>query len=145
MTRLINELWRPMTLSPAKEVRRAYLRPGHPRPVTPSTCSRQHVARPSFASPRPWHSGCSNGKPERARKEPNMKAQSQWALPIAVLALGLGLALSTDPLDAQQQNLLSAAKTSMPPALDGSVDAAWRSAPALTVKAVGGKNLPAGT
>ena len=69
----------------------------------------------------------------------------RWLAPVMVLTAGIGLALVAGPLDAQQKNILVAAKVAAPPALDGAMDAAWNAAAALTVKAVGGKNLPGGS
>ncbi len=74
-----------------------------------------------------------------------MKRNSRWILPAMLLLAGTGLAFLAGPLDAQQKNILMATKVVAPPALDGTMDAAWNAAPALTVKAVGGKNLPGGT
>jgi hypothetical protein len=37
-----------------------------------------------------------------------------------------------------QPNTLKAKKTEAAPALDGSMDAAWKASPAMTVKGVGG-------
>jgi len=70
-----------------------------------------------------------------------------WTLivPAVMLALGVGLAFVAGPLDAQQKNILVAKKAAAAPALDGSMDATWNAAPPLTVKVVGGKNLPGGS
>jgi hypothetical protein len=62
-----------------------------------------------------------------------------------MLAVGIGLVFVGGPLDAQPKNILTATKVTAPPALDGTVDTAWNGAPPLTVKAVGGKNLPGGS
>lgn len=64
---------------------------------------------------------------------------------VTLAVAGLALALLAGPLDAQQKNVLGARRVTAAPALDGSLDAAWSSAPALTVKAVGGRNLPGGS
>jgi hypothetical protein len=74
-----------------------------------------------------------------------MKRSWTWLLPALLLAAGIGLGLVAGPLDAQQKNILVAKKAPAPPALDGTMDAAWQAAEPLTVKAVGGKNLPGGS
>ena len=74
-----------------------------------------------------------------------MKSSWKWMLLGMVLTAAIGLGLLAGPLDAQSKNALLAAKVTAAPALDGTVDAAWSAAPALTVKAVGGKNLPGGS
>jgi len=61
-----------------------------------------------------------------------------------LLAVGLVIGLVAGTTDAQQKNVLVAKKVAAAPALDGSLDAAWNAAPPLTVKAMGGKNLPGG-
>jgi hypothetical protein len=55
------------------------------------------------------------------------------------------LALAVGEGDAQQKNVLKAQKAAAPPALDGTLDATWQKAQPLTVKAVGGRNLPGGS
>jgi hypothetical protein len=62
-----------------------------------------------------------------------------------VVVVGVVLALAASVLDAQQRNLLVSKKVAAAPALDGSLDAAWGGAQPLTVKVVGGKNLPGGS
>ena len=74
-----------------------------------------------------------------------MKGSRKWMLLALVLTAGIGLGLLAGPLDAQSKNVLLATKVAAAPALDGAMDAAWKAAPALTVKAVGGKNLPGGS
>jgi hypothetical protein len=66
---------------------------------------------------------------------------------VALLSLvaGVGVGLVAWPLEAQQKNLLVAKKVAAAPALDGTIDEAWKGAPPLTVKVVGGKNLPGGS
>ena len=63
----------------------------------------------------------------------------------ALPALGIGLGLAVAPLGAQQKTALLAKKVAAPPALDGTLDAAWQGADVLMIKAVGGKNLPGGS
>ena len=74
-----------------------------------------------------------------------MKHSWKWMLPALLLAAGVGLGLLAGPLDAQSKNVLVAGKVAAAPALDGTMDAAWNAAQPLTVKAVGGKNLPGGS
>jgi hypothetical protein len=62
-----------------------------------------------------------------------------------MLAVGIGLVFVAGPLDAQSKNTLTAKKVTAPPAFDGTMDAAWNGATPLTVKVVGGKNLPGGS
>jgi len=59
--------------------------------------------------------------------------------------LGAILGLLAGQPEAQQKNVLVAKKVAAAPTLDGVVDDLWKGAPALTVKVVGGKNLPGGT
>jgi ethylbenzene dehydrogenase len=64
---------------------------------------------------------------------------------IALVTVGFLTALVAGTLDAQQRNILVSKKVAAPPAIDGSLDAAWNGATPLTTKVVGGKNLPGGT
>lgn len=73
-----------------------------------------------------------------------MKRSWTWILG-AVAGVGFAVALDAGPTDAQPKNVVVAKKVAAAPALDGTMDEAWKSAPALTVKAVGGKNLPGGS
>lgn len=73
-----------------------------------------------------------------------MKRSWTWIL-AGMAGAGLAVALGAGPTDAQQKNVLVAKKVATAPALDGTVDEAWKSAPPLTVKVVGGKNLPGGS
>jgi Ethylbenzene dehydrogenase len=66
-------------------------------------------------------------------------------IPMLAVMLGIGMGLIVGPTDAQQKNLLVAQKVAAAPVLDGTLDAAWQKAQPLTVKAVGGKNLPGGS
>jgi hypothetical protein len=72
--------------------------------------------------------------------------KSTWKM-VALLSLvvGVGLGLVAWPLEAQQKNLLVAKKVATAPALDGTLDEAWKGVSPLTVKVVGGKNLPGGS
>jgi hypothetical protein len=74
-----------------------------------------------------------------------MQRSWRWILPVVVLGLGIGLGLTAGEGDAQQKNLVVAQKVAAAPALDGTLDAAWQKAQPLTVKAVGGRNLPGGS
>ena len=69
----------------------------------------------------------------------------KWMVPVLAVALGIGLGLLVGPTDAQQKNPLVAQKVAAAPALDGTLDGAWQKAKPLTVKVVGGKNLPGGS
>ena len=68
-----------------------------------------------------------------------------WTLVAVLVAVALGLTLSTPSIEAQSKNVLTAKKVQAEPALDGTLDAAWNGAQPLSVKAVGGKNLPGGS
>lgn len=70
---------------------------------------------------------------------------TKWMIPVLVVAVGIGVGLVAGPTDAQQKNLLVAQKVTAAPALDGTLDAVWQKAPPLTVKVVGGRNLPGGS
>jgi hypothetical protein len=70
-----------------------------------------------------------------------MKRTWWFVVPVIVLAA----ALAAGSLEAQQKNVLVAKKVAAVPATDGTLDAAWQAAPALSVKAIGGKNLPGGS
>ncbi len=69
----------------------------------------------------------------------------KWVLPALLIATGIGLGLFAGPLDAQQKNVLASKKVAAPPTLDGVMDDLWKQAKPLTVKVVGGKNLPGGS
>ena len=74
-----------------------------------------------------------------------MERSWKWVLPALLLAAGLGLGFFAAPLDAQQKNVLAAKKVAAPPTLDGVMEDAWKAAEPLTVKVLGGRNLPGGT
>ena len=74
-----------------------------------------------------------------------MKTSRKWSVPVIAVGLTLGLALGAGQGIAQQKNMLVAKRAAAAPALDGTMDATWQSAPPLTVKAVGGRNLPGGS
>jgi hypothetical protein len=73
-----------------------------------------------------------------------MMTRTWILLSVAVLA-ALGVGLAAGPLEAQTPNVLVAKKAAAAPATDGTLDAAWNGAAPLTVKALGGKNLPGGS
>src|SRR5262245_56872140 len=69
----------------------------------------------------------------------------RWKLGgLGVLLVGIALGAIAWPLDAQQKNLLVSRKVAAAPARDGTLDDAWKAAPALSVKATGGRNFPGG-
>ncbi|HEU5319782.1 MAG TPA: ethylbenzene dehydrogenase-related protein, partial [Methylomirabilota bacterium] len=67
------------------------------------------------------------------------------ALLAVLLVTGLAVGPAVGSLDAQPKNVLVSRKAAAAPALDGTLDAAWKSASPLTVKVVGGRNLPGGS
>jgi hypothetical protein len=68
-----------------------------------------------------------------------------WLMAAAVILAGVVVGILATPLDAQQKNVLVSKKVAAAPALDGTLDDAWKSAPVTTVKVIGGKNLPGGS
>jgi Ethylbenzene dehydrogenase len=74
-----------------------------------------------------------------------MRRSRMVALSAAVPMVALAVGLWVGALDAQQKNVLVSKKVAAAPALDGALDAAWNGAQPLTVKAIGGKNLPSGS
>ena len=72
---------------------------------------------------------------------------SHWMVPVVlgVFAVAVLAASATAPANAQAKNLLTAKKAAAAPALDGTLDEAWKTAPVTTVKVMGGKNLPGGS
>jgi len=74
-----------------------------------------------------------------------MRSSGKWMLGSLLLAAGMAVGLGAGPLDAQQKNLLVAKKVTAAPALDGTLDDAWKASAPLNVKVVGGKNLPGGS
>ena len=74
-----------------------------------------------------------------------MKRSWKWIVPAVLVAAGIALGLAAGPIDAQQKNVLVSKKAAAAPVLDGVVDDAWKQAEPLTVKVLGGKNLPGGS
>ncbi len=74
-----------------------------------------------------------------------MKRLMSWTLPPLLVAVGIGLGLFAWPLEAQQKNILVGKKIAAAPTLDGVMDDLWKQASPLTIKVLGGKNLPGGT
>ena len=73
-----------------------------------------------------------------------MQGSARWLLALVMVSAGLLIGLATRPLDAQQ-NVLVSKKAAAPPPMEPTISDAWKAAPPLTVKAVGGKNLPGGS
>ena len=67
---------------------------------------------------------------------------SRWKLGgFTVLLIGAALGALAWPLQAQQKNVLVSKNVAAAPALDGTLDDAWKATTALSVKAVGGRNF----
>jgi len=71
-----------------------------------------------------------------------MERSKRILLMVFVLGLAFGSAI---PGMAQQAGLLTARQSATAPVLDGITDSAWSSLPALSFKAVGGRNFPGGS
>jgi Ethylbenzene dehydrogenase len=69
----------------------------------------------------------------------------KWTIPTLVLAAGVALGALVGQPEAQSKNILVAKKVAAGPTLDGTMKDAWKDAAPLTVKVLGGKNLPGGT
>jgi len=74
-----------------------------------------------------------------------MKRNSPVLVVFVAIVTGLSLGVMTGRPEAQQKNVLTARTIAAAPALDGSLDGAWKGAQPLVVKAVGGKNFPGGS
>ncbi len=74
-----------------------------------------------------------------------MSGSWKWTLPALLVAAGVALGLLVGQPEAQQKNLLASKKVAAGPTLDGTMKDAYKDAQPLTVKAVGGKNLPGGS
>ena len=74
-----------------------------------------------------------------------MRRPWKWVLPAAVLSAGIAIGLLAGPLDAQPKNILVSKKVSAGPPMEPAMGDAWKDAPALVVKVLGGKNLPGGS
>ncbi|HSL48626.1 MAG TPA: ethylbenzene dehydrogenase-related protein [Candidatus Deferrimicrobiaceae bacterium] len=69
----------------------------------------------------------------------------KWMAPMLALGLAVGLGATVKPTDAQQKKVLVAKKVAAAPTLDGVMEDAWKAAEPLTVKVLGGRNLPGGS
>jgi hypothetical protein len=74
-----------------------------------------------------------------------MKHAWKWMFPAIALSAGIAVGLVAGPTDAQQKNVLVSKMVSAPPPMEPAMGDAWKGAPPLTVKVLGGKNLPGGT
>ena len=74
-----------------------------------------------------------------------MKRTWTWTLVALVLTAGVALGLLVGQPEAQQKNLLVGKKVAAGPTIDGTVDDVWKTAQPLTVKVLGGRNLPGGS
>jgi ethylbenzene dehydrogenase len=74
-----------------------------------------------------------------------MRSSWRWTIPALLLAAGVLLGPLVGQPEAQQKNVLTSKKVATAPAVDGQMDDVWKEAAALTVKVVGGKNLPGGS
>src|SRR5688572_24734518 len=75
-----------------------------------------------------------------------MTTQRSWrSMVLPLILAAFVIALFAPTAAAQQKNVLVAKKVAAAPALDGTLDDAWKNAPATTVKVMGGKNLPGGS
>jgi hypothetical protein len=63
----------------------------------------------------------------------------------AAVVAAIGIGWLAWPSEAQQPNTLVSKKVAAAPAVDGTLDEAWKGAKALTVKPVGGRNFPGGS
>jgi hypothetical protein len=68
----------------------------------------------------------------------------KWIVPVLLTGAALVVGLLATPIDAQQKNVLVSKKVAAAPALDGTLDDVWKSAPETAVRVVGGRNLPGG-
>jgi ethylbenzene dehydrogenase len=70
-----------------------------------------------------------------------------WNRIVAILGLALSacMGLTVGDSSAQQANVLVAKTAAGAPALDGTMDAVWSVTAPLTVKVIGGRNLPGGS
>ncbi|MBI4011099.1 MAG: ethylbenzene dehydrogenase [Candidatus Rokubacteria bacterium] len=69
----------------------------------------------------------------------------KWTLPALLVVAGVAFGLLVGQPEAQQKNLLVSKKVAAGPTLDGTMKDVYKDAQPLTVKAVGGKNLPGGS
>ncbi len=69
----------------------------------------------------------------------------KWTLPALLVVAGVAFGLLVGQPEAQQKNLLVSKKVAAGPTLDGTMKDVYKDAQPLTVKVVGGKNLPGGS
>src|SRR4029450_7976477 len=74
-----------------------------------------------------------------------MTRSSKWVLAVTVFGVGIAMGSTAGPVDAQQKNVLVTKKVSVAPPMEPAMSDAWKGAQPLTVKAIGGKNLPGGS
>jgi Ethylbenzene dehydrogenase len=74
-----------------------------------------------------------------------MKCTQRMLAGFVAALTGMSLGLAVGRPEAQQKNVLVSKTVAATPALDGALDAAWNGAQPLTVKVIGGKNLPGGS
>jgi hypothetical protein len=74
-----------------------------------------------------------------------MKRSWAWTLPAVLLMAGIALGLLVGQPEAQQKNILVSTKAATAPPMEPVMGDAWKGAAPLTVKVLGGKNLPGGS
>ncbi|MBI2466823.1 MAG: ethylbenzene dehydrogenase [Candidatus Rokubacteria bacterium] len=74
-----------------------------------------------------------------------MRSSWKWMLPALLVVAGVAVGLLVGQPEAPQKNILVSKKVAAPPTLDGMADDLWKQATPLTVKVLGGKNLPGGS
>ena len=74
-----------------------------------------------------------------------MRSLWKWTLPVVLVVVGLATGLPVGQLEAQQKNILVARKVAAAPPMEPVMGETWKGAAPLTVKAIGGKNLPGGS
>jgi Ethylbenzene dehydrogenase len=74
-----------------------------------------------------------------------MRSFWKWTLPVVLLAGGLAVGLLVGQPEAQQKNTLVSTKVTAAPPMEPTMGDAWKGAAPLTVKVLGGKNLPGGS